>query len=150
MEEKKNISRKKQGARLLHQIMKTTQMYKILLGFVLYFFITALVVWLVDPSITSLGDSLWFCFASCTTLGFGDIVVTSVLGKILTAILTVYGILLVGFIPGVLVSYFTEINKMKANKSVTAFLEKLEHLDELSEQEIKELAQKIRDRKYKS
>lgn len=142
-------NKKAKRLKLLHKIMKTSEMYKIMLGFIIYFFITALVIWLVDPAIESFGDSLWFCFASCTTVGYGDVVATSVTGKLLVAVLTIYGIIVLAFIPGVLVSYFTEFNKIKANTSVVKFMDKLERLEELTEEERKEIADKIKERRYK-
>jgi voltage-gated potassium channel len=135
--------------RLLHQIMRTTQMYGILTGFIIYFIITAIIIWLVDPAVDTLGDSLWFCFVSCTTIGFGDIVPTGMLARILTVIMTIYGILLVATVSGVIVSYFTEFSRMRANKSTTEFLYQLEHLDELSKEELRKISEKVKERSKK-
>lgn len=145
MSEEKNVKR----IHLLHRIMKTTHMYSLLIGFLIGFVLTAIILWLADPAIKILSESLWYCFVSCTTIGFGDVVASSVLGRILTAVLTLYGILLFSFIPGVLVNYFVEFNKIKAKNSVAKFLDKLERLDELTEEERKELALKIREKRYK-
>ncbi len=134
--------------RLLHKIMKTTHMYKLLLGFLIYFFITTVLIWLVDPVINSFSDSLWYCFAACTTVGFGDLVVTSEVGRVLTILLTVYGLLIVAFIPGVIVSYFTEFNKIKSRESVVKFLDRLEHLEDLSKEELKDISARVRKKRY--
>lgn len=135
--------------RILHNIMRTTLLYETLIGFLLYYFLTALIIWLVEPEIGDFGDSLWFCFAACTTVGFGDVVATSTLARILTVILTLYGILVVAFIPGVIVSYVTEFHKAKSNESLTVFLDKLENLENLSKEELKEISTRVKSRRNK-
>lgn len=106
-------------------------------------------IWMVDPGIESFADSLWYRFAACTTVAFGDIVAISSAGRVLTALITVYGILIVAFIPGVIVSYFTEFNKLKAKDSVLKFVNRLEHLDKLSAEELRDISDRIRERRYK-
>lgn len=135
--------------RILHNIMRTTHLYETLIGFLLYYFLTALIIWLVEPEIGDFGDSLWFCFAACTTVGFGDVVAASTLARILTVILTLYGILVVAFIPGVIVSYVTEFYKAKSNESLTVFLDKLENLENLSKEELKEISTQVKSRRNK-
>lgn len=130
--------------RLLHRILCTTRMYGILGGFLLYFSITAIIIWLFDPEVQTLGDGFWYCFVCCTTIGFGDIVPSTLLSRILTVLLTVYGILIVAVIPGVIVSYVTEFNQLKLKESTAIFLDKLEHLEDLSTEELREISQTIR------
>lgn len=107
--------------RLFHRILRTTQMYGILGGFLVYFFVTAILIWILDPEVDTFGSSLWYCFVCCTTVGFGDIVPSGALSRVLTVLLTIYGILIVAVIPGVIVSYFTEFNRIKAKDSTVAF-----------------------------
>ena len=117
--------------------------------FLIFYAVTAVLIWLFDPAVKSLGDSLWYCFVSFTTIGFGDLTVSSAIGKLLTILLTLYGILVVAFIPGIIVSYVTEFNKLKANESVLRFLDKLEHLDQLSEEERRKIAVQVRQKRYR-
>lgn len=133
--------------RLLHRILCTTRMYGILGGFLLYFSITAVIIWLSDPEVQTLGDGFWYCFVCCTTIGFGDIVPSTLLSRILTVLLTVYGILIVAVIPGVIVSYVTEFNQLKLKESTAIFLDKLEHLEDLSTEELREISQTIRKKR---
>ena len=63
--------------------------------------------------------------------------------------LALYGIIVVAFIPAVIVSYSIEFNKVKAKKSVMNFLDKLEHLDTLSPEELREISEHIKQRRYK-
>ena len=135
---------------LFWRILRVTHTDKMLLGFLLYFFATAVGIRLIEPGIHSMGESIWYCFVSCTTIGFGDFVAVTLIGRILTIALALYAILIIALIPGVLVSYFIEFNKVKAQESVVMFLEQLEHLDELSKEELKEISKKVKKRRYKT
>lgn len=45
--------------RLLHRILRTTQMYGILGGFLIYFSITAVIIWLFDPEVQPYFSTSW-------------------------------------------------------------------------------------------
>ena len=133
-------------SRVLLDILKTTNTDKILLSFIGFVFLCALGIWFVEPKIDTYGDALWFCFTAFTTIGFGDIVVTTLLGKLITIIISLYGILVVALIPGVVVSYYTGKLKMKTDESLFVFLDKLERLPELSKEELQEISKKAKER----
>lgn len=135
--------------RLLWRILETTQASKIMLAFVMFVLASAFAFSTLEPGIQGFGEGLWYCFAVFTTIGFGDVIAATAAGRILTVILGLYGILVVALIPGVLVSYFMETSKMKADQSITEFLDKLEHLPELSKEELKELSEAVKKRRNK-
>lgn len=56
----------------------------------------------------SYGDALWYCFAVVTTVGFGDIVANSQIGRILTVVLGVYGLIVVAVITSIIVNFYNE------------------------------------------
>ena len=66
-------------------------------------------------------------------------------GRILTVILVLYGIFVIALIPGVVVNYFVEFNKIRYNESLLMFMYRLEHLDTLSKEELREISQDIRN-----
>lgn len=111
------------------------------IGFVL---LTEFFNLLVEPGIQSYGDSLQFCFTAVTRIGFGDFTATTLIGRIIIVVIVLYGIIVIALIPGVLVSYFTEIMKMKSDESMMLFLDKLEHLSELSKEELKKQQCKLK------
>lgn len=135
--------------RLLWRILKITHADKLLFGFLVYFILTSIMIYLVEPNIQTVGDSLWYCFAASTTIGFGDIVAVTLLGRVLTVILCIYAVLIIALIPGVVVSYFIEFNKIKSKESVVVFLDQLEHLETLSKEELRDLSQKVKQRRYR-
>ncbi len=56
------------------------------------FLAAGLLLWL-EPDFTSYGDSLWYSFVTATTVGYGDMLVTTAFGRIISIILAIYGIL---------------------------------------------------------
>ena len=42
----------------------------------------------IEPEIHNYFDALWYCFSVISTIGFGDIVVISIVAKILTILLS--------------------------------------------------------------
>ncbi len=130
--------------KLISVILKTSGMSKVLSSFLVFFLISAIIIWLVDSNVESFLDAIWFCFAVVTTIGFGDVVVTNLIARIVAIILAVYGILVIAIITGVIVYYISEILKIKDNKSTSEFLLDLYNLDKLSQEELKELSARIK------
>lgn len=129
--------------KLFRTALKTGGANKILISFIIYFLFTSLIVYLVDPAINNFFNSMWYCFTVISTIGFGDIVVTTVAAKILTVLLSFYALIVLAIITGTVVNYFSELQKAKSNESVLEFLDKLEHLDTLSKEELKEISKKV-------
>ena len=64
-----------------------------------------------EPGIEGYDDALWYCFAIVTTIGFGDIYAVTLLGRVLSVILGLYGIIVVSLITSIIVNFYTEVNK---------------------------------------
>ncbi len=62
----------------------------------------------VDANIRTFGDSLWWAFATVTTVGYGDYVPVTFLGRVIAVGLMVGGIALVGVVTGTLASWLVE------------------------------------------
>lgn len=135
--------------RLLWKILKSINAEKIVTGFLTFVLVVALAFTFIEPSIETYGDALWYCFTVVTTIGFGDLYAVTTLGRILTIVLGLYGIFIIALVPGILISFYTEFLKIKANESTVVFLEKLERLDELSKEELREISNKVKEKKYK-
>ncbi|MEG0592141.1 MAG: potassium channel family protein [Coprobacillus sp.] len=135
--------------RLLWRILQTTQADKIMLGFTGFVFFTAFIISVVEPNINTYGDGLWYCFAVFTTIGFGDLIAVTMIGRIMTIILGLYGILVVALIPGIIVSYFSEVSKARANKSIIEFLDSLERLPDLSKEELTKISISVKKNRNK-
>ena len=64
---------------------------------------------LFEPTIPTYWDAMWYCFTVITTIGFGDFAATTLVGRILTVILGIYGIVIVAIITSVIVNYYNEV-----------------------------------------
>ena len=96
---------------ILIKIIKKTYAAEILIGIVLLIVAFSLVLPAFEPGIDHFGDALWYCFAIVTTIGFGDIAATSVIGRILSVILGAYGIVVVSLITSIIVNFYGEMKK---------------------------------------
>ncbi|HEM5300217.1 TPA: two pore domain potassium channel family protein [Streptococcus suis] len=86
--------------------MRVTNFATFLTSFFSFIFLAAgLLLWL-EPDFTSYGDSLWYSFVTATTVGYGDLLVTTAFGRIISIILAIYGILFLGSLSGLVVSYY--------------------------------------------
>ncbi len=127
-------------------IFRRTHMNQFLIGFLVFYVISCLLMFLLDPSLTTLGDAFWFGFMLVTTIGFGDFTVISMPARIIAAMLAVYGIMIIAFICGVGSTYLLESLRSKRNESVSDMLWQLEHLDKLSDEQITSLQNRIQAR----
>jgi predicted lysophospholipase L1 biosynthesis ABC-type transport system permease subunit len=64
----------------------------------------------VEPTITNFWDAMWYCFAVITTIGFGDFYATTLIGRVLTVILGIYGIVVVAILTSVVVNFYNEVS----------------------------------------
>lgn len=130
--------------RILRRLFKVTGADKIFASYFLFFIISSLIIWIFEPNINRLVDSAWYCFIAATTIGFGDFTAITIIGRITTVILSIYSLGVVAIFTAVITSYFMESSKVKANENVRKFLDDLEHLDELSKNELKELSIRVK------
>lgn len=130
--------------RRLFKILKRTGMMQVFVSFCVFLSVCAIALYFWDPGVKSVGDGFWYCFVASTTIGFGDVCVSTVFGRIVTVILSLYGILTAAMIPGVVVTYYTEFIRIREQDTVSVFLEKLEHLPDLSKEDLEKLSEKVK------
>lgn len=97
--------------RILRKITTTTGFNKFTASFVTYLLVASGILYLAEPGLHSYGDSLWYAFVTATTVGYGDLVATTILGRIICVTLTLYGLIFFGCLSGVIVNYYSELNK---------------------------------------
>ena len=128
----------------LWNVMRRLKFDKFILGFILWFVATALIIWAVEPNIDKIKDAFWYTFVACTSIGFGDVTVVTFVGRILTVLITIYELILVALFSGVVVSYYLELIKRRENEVISDMLDKLTHLTELSQDELQEIESKAK------
>lgn len=131
--------------RMLKKAFKMAGADKIIILYLICFILLSVAIWIWEPGIDGFFDSLWFWFATATSIGYGDYSAVTFLGRILSVFLSVYSIGVIAVFTGVIASYYTDIVHWKANDSVREFMDKLENLSELSKEELEELSQKVKN-----
>lgn len=129
---------------VLYRLLKRTGASKILFSYVLYVLAASLVVFLVDPNINSYADALWYNYAVISTIGFGDIVASALITKILSLTVTIYSTIIIAIITGIIVNYYNQILELQKKDTLTAFMVQLEHLPDCSKEELAELSDRVR------
>ena len=96
---------------MLMDIIRQTYAAEIIGGLLLLIFVFSFMLMIFENNITNYGDGLWYCFAIVTTIGFGDIAAASLIGRIMSVILGVYGIVVVALITSIIVAFYGEMKK---------------------------------------
>lgn len=104
----------------------------------------AVLIMAAEPDITRFGDALWYAFVASTSIGFGDIVTVTFAGRLLTVVTTIYEIVIVAMFSGVVVSYYLETVHRREREELMRFMDKMEHLTDLSPEELKQIEEKFR------
>jgi hypothetical protein len=72
---------------------KRSLIYLLVLAFAVAFGV-GFMLYIIDPNINSMTDGIWSAWVTMTHVGFGDVVPTSLLGRLLSATLILFGLIL--------------------------------------------------------
>ena len=93
----------------------------------------------------SLGDSLWWAFVTATTVGYGDLSPATSLGRLIAAVLMIFGIGLIGSITSTITSYFLKLdNKSYKEENIELIKKKLDDISNLSDHDIDEICKVLK------
>jgi len=92
---------------LIH-ILRKTYAIEILYGLFILLVAVSVMLSMIEPEMENFGDALWYCFALVTTIGFGDIKAVTIVGRILSVVLGIYGIIVVALITSIIVNLYNE------------------------------------------
>ena len=98
---------------ILKRIFIRSMAAEVFLGLLILIVSFSLVLMSFEKSITSFGDALWYCFAIVTTIGFGDITATSLIGRVLSVVLGIYGIIVVALITSIIINFYSETKDVR-------------------------------------
>jgi voltage-gated potassium channel len=94
----------------------------------------AILVRLFDPAIGTFGDALWWAVSTVSTVGYGDVVPESPLGRIIGTVLMLTGLSLIPLITSVVVSILVSQRSREAREAelrdLQLVLERLDSVDE--------------------
>ena len=119
---------------IVKDIIKKTMLLEILTFLLDFTLLCSIYFTLVEQNITSFADALWYSFSVITTIGFGDVYVTTTFGRIISVILGIFGIVIIAVFTSLIVNFYNEINKRRESKQI----KKLEAENKKLEQEFEE------------
>ena len=130
--------------RILREILQKTKADKIVASFVLFVLIAAAIIRMAEPSIDSYWDALWYSYVNLFTIGFGDIVPQTVVGRLVSVVLTIYATLVIAVVTGVVVAYYNEVITEGFNLKIEKLKKKADNIENMSKEELKELSEIIK------
>lgn len=104
--------------KVLFRIVVSTFSLEVLFGLLIMIATFSFVFVATEDTITNYGEALWYCFAVVTTIGFGDFAATSLIGRILTVFLGIYGLIVVAVITSIIVNFYNETAGKKDSKEL--------------------------------
>ena len=104
--------------KVLFKIIVSTFSLEILFGLLTTIICFSIVLQTVEPGIPTFPDALWYSFAVVTTIGFGDYTAVTPIGRILTVILGLYGIVAVAVITSIIVNFYNETSGKRDQKEL--------------------------------
>ena len=135
---------RRQGLRLFYLVLKRSGAWRVLSAFGILYLVCALVVLIWEPGVSTYGDALWFLWAVSTTVGLGDLTAVTTCGRLATIICSFAAIGATAIVTALIVDFFNERRQSMVDEALTAQLDKLEHLSELSKQELDEISAWVR------
>lgn len=94
--------------KVLIKIIMKTYALEIIFGLLTMMVAFSLVLTIYEPEMHYFPDALWYSFAVVTTIGFGDFAATTHVGRVITVILGLYGIIVVAVLTSIIVNFYNE------------------------------------------
>lgn len=104
--------------RLFVDILIRTHALDVFVGLVAFIIAFSFMFPMVEPTITTFWDGMWYSFAVVTTIGFGDFAATTLVGRILTVVLGIYGIVVVAIMTSVIVNFYNAVSAKEKTSDI--------------------------------
>lgn len=134
------------------EVMKTNGLIYMLLITIAIVVFGAFGIMFFEPDVGSYSDALWWSLVTTTTVGYGDISPESTGGRILAGFLMVLRIGFVAMVTGSITTYFVDKLSFKRNeerktfrdKQLTFIKERLDNIENMSQEDIESLTMIIK------
>ena len=95
-------------SKFFKRFMESTYMDKIMAVFIVIILGSTLALYYFEPNVGDIFDALWYVFQTITTVGYGDIIPSSPIGKFVGLLLLVAGVLMFSIFTASFSYVFTE------------------------------------------
>ena len=95
------------------KIIIKTYALEILFGLLALIAAFSIILMFEEPTMSYYPDALWYCFTVVTTIGFGDFSATTLIGRLVTVVLGIYGIVVVAVFTSIIVNFYNETSGKK-------------------------------------
>lgn len=94
-----------------YQVLRTNNLDRVLAVLFILIFVSAIPIQILEPSITTYTDAVWWAIVTSTTVGYGDITPVTVIGRLIAMVLMLFGIGLLGLVTSSIATYFVSQKK---------------------------------------
>lgn len=117
----------------------------------LLLFVSSVLMYYIEKDVQpdkfgSIPSAMWWSVAALTTVGFGDVVPITPLGKLLGGVVMIIGIIMFALPAGIMASAFVEEIKGKNFLTTWRLVAKVPFLNQLNAVQIAEIAEKLKPR----
>lgn len=109
--------------KVLFKVILNTFSLEILFGLLTMIVCFSLIFMRIEENIETFPEGLWYCFAIVTTIGFGDYVAVTALGRVLSVILGLYGLVAVAVVTSIVVNFYNETSGKNDKKEMKEIME---------------------------
>ena len=92
----------------LHKLLSRNELGTTLLSCAVVIIMAGIMMAAIEPTIKSPGEGIWWAWVTVSTVGYGDVVPVSGLGKIFGSLIILLGIALFSLLTGTLAAFFIE------------------------------------------
>ena len=103
---------------VLQEVLRRNQLGVTLVIALLIVLVAGVLLSTIDPNIRNIGDGIWYAWVTMATVGYGDVVPTSLAGRILGGILIFLGMVLFSLITANIAAFLLSGNVERVERDV--------------------------------
>jgi len=120
----------------VYKLLKTNGLEKVLIVALILLFLIPIPIVILEPSIETFADALWWAVVTTTTVGYGDLSPETPIGRILAVVLMMVGIGIIGTLTSSITSFFNKEIVKGHEKQLLDILKTIEEVDTLTKDDI--------------